>query len=416
MSTVNMALVGAGGFGQFYLRALAEQGAEHNVALVGVVDPTMAESPIADALAAADIPLYTNMDALFSAERVDLTAIAAPIHYHKYYTTVALTHGSHVLCEKPLCATIQEAHELATAQAAAERFVAVGYQWSFSAAIQSLKRDIIAGVLGTPKRFKASVLWPRTAEYYGRNNWAGAMRSVDGRWVLDSPVNNATAHYLHNLFFLLGDTVQSSAYPIEIQAELYHANPIQSCDTAALRCMTRNGVEILYYTSHALTETEGPTFTLEFEEATVTYQTNGGSKSIAGPIVACSASGTEKVYGDPFADQREKIWQCVEAVREGTSIACDIVAATPHICAVNGMHESMATIQSFPDELVRRADDLTWVVGLQEALQQCYAQNVLPAETGLYSWARAGRSVDLTAYDLFPQNATLIMNFYRGMN
>ncbi|MEZ4622149.1 MAG: Gfo/Idh/MocA family oxidoreductase [Caldilineaceae bacterium] len=70
MSTVNIALVGAGGFGQFYLRALFESGADHDVKLVGVVDPTIAETEIAAALAGAEIPVYTNLDALFAAERV----------------------------------------------------------------------------------------------------------------------------------------------------------------------------------------------------------------------------------------------------------------------------------------------------------------------------------------------------------
>ncbi|MEZ4679444.1 MAG: Gfo/Idh/MocA family oxidoreductase [Caldilineaceae bacterium] len=414
MSTVNIALVGAGGFGQFYLRALSESGADHDVKLVGVVDPTIAETEIAAALAGAEIPVYTNLDALFAAERVDLTAIAAPTHYHRYYTLTALNHGSHVLCEKPLCATVQEAQEMVEAQAASERFVAVGYQWSYSAAIQSLKRDILAGIFGKPRRCKALVLWPRTAAYYGRNNWAGRMRSVDGRWVLDSPVSNATAHYLHNLFFLLGETQTTSAVPAEIQAELYRANPIQNCDTAALRCMTMNDVEVLYYTSHAIPDIAGPDFTLEFEEATVTYATAGGGNSTTGPIAARFADGTEKSYGDPFRDQAEKIWQCADAIRNGTGIACDITAALPHVLAVNGIHESMATIQPFPAALIHQKDDLTWVDGLQEALHRCFDHNCLPTETHEFSWARAGRTVDLREYDTFPQNATLITMLYRS--
>jgi len=413
---VNIALIGAGGFGQFYLRSLSAHAAAHQIKFVGVVDPTIADSELAATLTAVDIPIYANIDALFASEKVDLTAIAAPIHYHKYYTTAALAHGSHVLCEKPLCATIQEAHDLAAAQAAADRFVAVGYQWSYSQAIQSLKRDILAGVFGKPVRFKASVLWPRTATYYARNNWAGRMRSGDGRWVLDSPVSNATAHYLHNLFFLLGKTQQSSAELAEIQAELYHANPIPNCDTAALRCMTSQGVEVLYYTSHAIPKVAGPTFTLEFEDATVSYMTAGDGKALATPIVARSKSGTEKHYGDPFADEAEKIWQCADAVRTGAAVACDIAASTPHICAVNGMHESMPTIQSFPKELIRQEGELTIVDGLQEALDRCYEQNVLPSECGDLAWSRAGRTIDLRGYENFPQSATLITMLYRAAN
>lgn len=414
MSTVNIALIGVGGFGQFYLRSLSARGQAENVTLVGVVDPTIAGSEYAAALALAEIPIYTSTDALFAAEKVDLTAIAAPTHYHRYYTTEALAHGSHVLCEKPLCATVQEAEEMAAAQAAANRFVAVGYQWSYSAAIQALKRDILAGVLGKPVRFKAIVLWPRTASYYGRNNWAGRMRSIDGRWVLDSPVSNATAHYLHNLLFLLGDNQYASAALAEIQAELYRANPIPNCDTAALRIMTTAGVEVLYYTSHAIPETAGPAFVLEFEEATVTYQTDGGGQSTQGSIIARAKGGAEKIYGDPFADQSEKIWHCANAVRKGTPVACDINAALPHVYAVNGMHESMPTVQSLPNERYRHDGELTWVEGLQEALKGCYTQNVLPSERGNLRWSRAGRVVDLRDYESFPQNPTLITMLYRA--
>jgi hypothetical protein len=227
-------------------------------------------------------------------------------------------------------------------------------------------------------------------------------------------VSNATAHYLHNLFFLFGRTQTASAAPTELQAELYRANPIQNCDTAALRCMTESGVEVLYYTSHAIPENIGPQFVLEFEDATVAYATNGGGQSTGGPIVARSASGAEKIYGDPFADQAEKIWQCADAVRTGAPVACDVTAAIPHVVAVNGMHESVPTIRAFPDELLRRTDDLTWVDGLQEALLRCYTQNVLPSECGDLPWSRAGRTVDLRGYEDFPQNATLITMLYRG--
>ena len=413
MSTVNVALVGAGGFGQFYVQALTSHGAEHNVAFAGVVDPTIAETEIAAALNAIDIPIYANLEALFSTTQVDLTAIAAPIHYHRYYTLAALRHGAHVLCEKPLCATVQEAHELREAAAQSDQFVAVGYQWSYSHAIQSLKQDILAGVLGQPIRCKASVLWPRTANYYTRNDWAGRMRSSDGRWVLDSPVSNATAHYLHNLFFLLGETQSHSAQPAEIQAELYRANPVQTCDTAALRCMTTTGVELLYYTSHVVPEIDGPNFVLEFEEATVTYSTNGGGAE-QDVIIGRSTSGTEKIYGNPFADETEKIWHCADAIRNGTPVACDVNATIPHVYAVNGMHESVATARQFPNELIQQDGELTWVDGLQEILQQCFAQNVLPSELGGVDWAQAGRTVNLRDYEAFPKNPTLITLLYRA--
>lgn len=408
--TVNVALVGAGGYGDFYLRALAAGAADHDVKLVGVVDPTVGGTPVAEKLSEANIPLYPTLDALWQATPAQLVVIAAPIQFHSTYTREALARGANVLCEKPLCATLQEAAEMQAAQQAHGGFVAVGYQWSFSAAMGALKADILAGRLGAPRRLKAIVLWPRTAVYYARNNWAGRLRMPDGRWVLDSPVSNATAHYFHNLFYLLGDRRESSAQPVTVQAELYHANPIQNCDTAALRCTTATGVEILYYTSHAIPDLDGPRFQLEFDDAVVTYATNSGSASTLGPIVATFADGHQKIYGDPFANDADKLWQCADAVRTGAPVACDLLAATAHVRAVNGMHEAMPTIQRFSADLIQQRNDLTWVTGLQETLTACYEQNLLPSTLGNVAWARAGRVVNMEGYTTFPQNASLLTN------
>ena len=41
-----------------------------------------------------------------------------------------------------------------------KKIVAIGYQWSFSDAIQKLKADVIAGIFGKPRRLKTLVLWP----------------------------------------------------------------------------------------------------------------------------------------------------------------------------------------------------------------------------------------------------------------
>lgn len=408
MSTVKLALVGAGGYGQFYLRALAAKAAQADVVLVGIVDPTVTAPVMVDG-AAVNAPLYATLTACMAATPVDLVAIAAPIHYHKPYVLEALASGAHVLCEKPLCATVQDALELIDAQRATGRFVAVGYQWSYADAIGALKADMMAGYLGQPVRFKAKVLWPRTAAYYARNNWAGQLQMPNGAWVLDSPVSNATAHYLHNLFYLLGDQRATSAQPRTVQAELYHANPIPNCDTAALRFTTAMGVEILYYTSHAITENRGPTFDLEFTDATVSYHTDGGGRSAQGPITAHFHRGPRQgetvVYGDPFADETNKIWQCAAAVRTGAAVACDVETAFAHVLAVNGMHEAVPTIHNFPAPSVRQRDDLTFVEGLQACLDRCYAENKLPAERGDVAWAQAGTTIDLSNYRHFPRSS-----------
>ena len=48
----------------------------------------------------------------------------------------------------------------------------IGYQWSYSEGIQSLKKDILTGRFGKPLRMKSMCLWSRDFSYFSRNNWA----------------------------------------------------------------------------------------------------------------------------------------------------------------------------------------------------------------------------------------------------
>jgi len=41
----------------------------------------------------------------------------------------------------------------------------IGYQWSYSEGIQSLKKDILSGLFGKPIRMKSLCLWPRDFAY-----------------------------------------------------------------------------------------------------------------------------------------------------------------------------------------------------------------------------------------------------------
>ena len=365
--TVSVAVLALGGYGNVYLGALFAEGDAHGVRLVAGIDPHPATCRYLDEFAARGIPIYPSLEAFYADSRADLVVMSPPIHLHAPLTQAALAHGSHVLCEKPLTATVQEARAMLDAERAAGKFVGVGYQWSYSPV---------------------------------RNNWAAKRTSADGRWILDGPAHNATAHYLHNCFYILGGTRKTSAWPVDVQAELYRANAVENYDTAAIRCHTAEGVEILFYTAHPVANNVGPIFSYEFERAVVEYTAHQG------PIVARFADGRVKEYGDPFAGQVDKLWHAVDAVRMGAPLACGIEGATPQVLCIDGAQESMWEIAGFPASVVRYRDDgdnrLTWVEGLQEAFEACYERGVLPSELGSVPWAKAGQLVDLRDYQQFP--------------
>lgn len=399
---VSIALVAVGGYGNFYVSSLLDKTDPDLFSIVGIVDPMAERSPRLAELTSLRIPIYDTLADFYAQHSADLALVSSPIHLHCQHTCAALENGSNVLCEKPLGATIQEAHRMIETRDRVGRFVGIGYQWSFSSAVQRLKRDIIAGRFGKPLRAKTIVLWPRAENYYARNNWAGAKDDGKGNWILDSPVNNATAHYLHNMLYLLGDRVDRSATPARVVAELYRANNITNYDTGVARIVTTDNVEVFYYASHAVKDSHGPEFLLEFERGQVSLGDRGGS------IVARCHDGTEADYGNPSDAPEIKLHDAISAVRGETRIVCTPEAASAQTLAMNGMQESVPDIAVFRSEWTRAEGEpgkrLTYVDGLGETLLDCYRRHQLPSELQV-DWAVAGQPVDLAGYTHFPRES-----------
>ena len=389
---VKVALAGISGYGDHYLGAMLPSLRAKNFDLVGVVDPMPQRCRRLPELATRGIPLYETLDGLFCDTAVDLMLIVTPTHLHAPQTCVALSHGANVLCEKPVAGTVADAMRMLELQRTVKGFAAIGYQWSFSDCIQALKHDIIIGKLGKPIRMKSIALFPRPVSYFTRNDWAGRQKTSTGDPVYDSPVNNATAHYLHNLFYLLGRTRESSALPATVEAELYRANQIENYDTAAIRCKTDCGVEVLFYTSHAITLRHGPRTILEFEHAIVQHDADQGE------FVARFNDGRIHSYGNPNHDRHEKIWQAIDSVRTGDPVACGIKSALPHAMTVAAAQESSA-IHPFPDHLRRMIncdnEDLICIEGLDDALLHCFAHNCMPSDKSQHFWSHRGKVIQL---------------------
>lgn len=398
MSKEVKVLLGAvNGYGMGYLDLMLDKAAAHGAVLAGVVDPAASANHRIGEINARNIPVFADTAEFYKQHTADLAVFSTPIQLHCSNVKTALAAGSNVLCEKPLCATVDEALEMKDAEEkSGGKFVAVGYNWSFSPTIQALKKDILAGVYGAPKSLKCMVSWPRNHAYYTRNNWAGGLKSARGDWILDSPMNNATAHFLHNLFFLCGSKPELSARVVDCQAELYRANPITSFDTAAVRCHLEGGVPVHFYTTHACRDCINPVAYLEFERGTIYYQFDGT------PFIGRLKDGTVRQYEvcEDMNGPSHKLWQCIEHCRSGGLPACGIEASLQHTLALNGAHLSCPQIVDFPAEEVKRVDleegnYMMTMPPLLTILTQCYDQGILFSEHGGVKFARPGKVIDL---------------------
>ena len=370
-------LIGVGGYGNVYLREMITCDTGADIAGICETDPCIGERfPF---IAQMRIPVYSTLEAFYAENTADLAVIVSPVHFHTEMTLTCLAHGTHVLCEKPLCLTLEEADRMAKASQAAGKFIALGYQLNYRRDVLALKRDILSGRFGRPKRLAIYHCYRRGAKYYARNDWAGRIR-VNGREVFDSPFTNACAHNFQMMTFLLGASMRSACDVASLEAELYHGNPkVENYDIAALRFRTADGVPLLYYTAHPLKSDLGPRGVFEFEKATVTFDSEKPS------FKAVLQDGEQIDYAavDP-GSPLQKFYDALACVKDGGAPICGIEADRAHIRAVRMVQQQ--PIRPVREDLrctmEANGDTFLYIRGLDEIIMASARAWALPGEIG----------------------------------
>lgn len=119
-AALRTAVFGTGALGRHHARIL---GTLDGVERVGIFDP---RREAAEAVA-AETGARVFEDAASLAGQIDAAVIAAPTVAHAELGLMLLARGVHVLIEKPIAATLEEADALIAAAAAAGRVLAVGH-------------------------------------------------------------------------------------------------------------------------------------------------------------------------------------------------------------------------------------------------------------------------------------------------
>ena len=141
-SPVRLAVVGAGLIGKKHSAMIA---AERAASLVGIVDPAPAAAAIADE---HETELFASMSELLDRGRPDGVIVATPTDVHLGPTLEALDAGAHVLVEKPIAATREEAAAIVARAAAVGRQVLVGHHRRYNPVLDHAREIIWSGEIG----------------------------------------------------------------------------------------------------------------------------------------------------------------------------------------------------------------------------------------------------------------------------
>jgi predicted dehydrogenase len=208
---IRAAVVGVGFIGVAHVEALRRLGID----VVGVVgsDPDRARTKAASASLPA---VYDDLDALLADPAIDVVHVATPNHLHAPQVRDVLAAGKHVVCEKPLALTAEDAGDLVALAAAAGKVNAVCFNLRYYPLIHQARASVASGEIGTPRFITGHYLqdWLLQETDW---NWrlvpdqAGALRAVA----------DIGSHWLDLARFITGKRI------VEVMADLHTFVPVR---------------------------------------------------------------------------------------------------------------------------------------------------------------------------------------------
>ena len=285
---INFGLVGCGRISKRHSELLGENqiaGAQ----LVAVCDKIVSKAQvIADKYT---IPAYSCLHDMMKTEKIDVVVVLTESGLHAQHTIELAPYGVHVVVEKPMALTLDDADAMIEACDKHGVKLFVVKQNRFNVPIVQLRKALDQGRFGKLIMGTIRVRWCRPQAYYDQDSWRGT-------WAYDGGVlTNQASHHVDLLEWMMGDVKSVFAKSKNALAD------IEAEDTAVVILKFRNGA-------------------LGVIEATTAIR----PKDLEGSISILGATGSVEVGG--FAVNEMKTWNFTE-IHEGDGDVIEKYSVNP---------------------------------------------------------------------------------------
>jgi UDP-N-acetyl-2-amino-2-deoxyglucuronate dehydrogenase len=208
---------------------------------------------------------YASISALLQHENeIDVVVIATPNGLHAQQSIECLSHGKHVLCEKPMAIRSADAEAMIKAAKGSEKHLVIVKQNRYNPPIQQLKRLLDEGRLGNILSVQINAFWNRNAEYYLQSPWRGTLE-LDG-----GTLYTQFSHFVDLMIWLFGDICEVKGF----RSNTHHAGIIEFEDQGMIALQFESGLQ-----------------------GSLQYTVNTYDKNMEGSITVFGEKGTVKVGG-----------------------------------------------------------------------------------------------------------------------
>lgn len=221
------------------------------------------------------VPYFSNMHQMMSSTEIDVVVVLTESGNHAEHVIELARYGKHIIVEKPMALTLDDADAMISACDKAGIKLFVVKQNRFNVPVIKLREALEEGRFGKLVLGTVRVRWCRTQAYYDQAAWRGT-------WAMDGGVlTNQASHHVDMLEWMLGEV--DSVFAMSTTAL---AN-IEAEDTAIVTVRFKNGA-------------------LGVIEATTAVR----PKDLEGSISVLGEGGTVEIGG--FAVNQMKTWNFVE--------------------------------------------------------------------------------------------------------
>jgi predicted dehydrogenase len=214
MKKLRVGVIGCGSIAQH--RHLPEYQANKNVELVAVCDSN--EERANQIAEKYEVEAYTNYEDLLSSGTVDAVSVCTPNYLHAPISIAALNAGLHVLCEKPMSTSKQEAEAMIGAAKESGKKLMIAHNQRFVASHQRARQLIASGEIGKIYSFRTAF------GHGGPEGW-----SVDGKesWFFEKDkafvgaMGDLGVHKTDLLRYVLGEEITEVGSFVETSAKVF---------------------------------------------------------------------------------------------------------------------------------------------------------------------------------------------------
>jgi len=230
-----------------------------------------------------DVPGYASLDEMLTQRGIDVVSVLTPSGMHASHAIRIAASGRHIVVEKPMALTLEDADAMIRAADDARVRLFVVKQNRFNVPVVKARAALDAGRFGRLALGTVRVRWCREQAYYDQDAWRGTWR-MDG-----GVIANQASDHVDMLRWFMGpvETVhaRSARTLVNIEAE----------DTAVATLRFRNGA-------------------LGVIEATGAAR----PKDLEGSLSVLGAGGAVEIGG--FAVNKIRHWQFVHQLPEDTEV------------------------------------------------------------------------------------------------